>query len=64
MTAEALNITDFLAKSKEDLIIDVRSPIEFCKGHIYNAVNIPLFEDIERAEIGTMYKQQGKEPAI
>ncbi len=64
MTAEALNIDDFLFKSKGQLIVDVRSPIEFFKGHLYNAVNIPLFEDIERAEIGTMYKHQGKEPAV
>lgn len=64
MTAEALDIDDFLSKSEQNLVIDVRSPVEFFKGHLYNAVNIPLFEDIERAEIGTMYKQQGKEPAV
>lgn len=64
MTAEALHITDFLAQSGHDLIVDVRSPVEFFKGHLYNAVNIPLFEDIERAEIGTIYKQHGKDPAV
>jgi tRNA 2-selenouridine synthase len=45
-------------------LIDVRAPVEFFKGHIANAVNIPLFEDIERAEIGTLYKQQGKDTAV
>jgi tRNA 2-selenouridine synthase len=64
MTADALDINDFLAKSEQDLIVDVRSPVEFFKGHLYNAVNIPLFEDIERAEIGTLYKQQGKDTAV
>lgn len=64
MTAEALQITDFLDQSGQDLIVDVRSPIEFFKGHLYNAVNIPLFEDIERAEIGTIYKHHGKDPAV
>ncbi len=64
MTADALEVDDFLNKSKNELIIDVRAPIEFFKGHIPNAINIPLFEDSERAEIGTLYKQQGKDIAI
>lgn len=38
-------------------IIDVRSPGEFAQGHIPGAVNVPLFSDQERAEIGTLYKQ-------
>lgn len=64
MTAEALHIHNFLATSKQELVIDVRSPIEFFKGHVYKAINIPLFEDIERAEIGTIYKQHGKHSAV
>lgn len=64
MIVEQLNIVDFIGQSKGELIIDVRAPIEFHKGHMANAVNIPLFEDAERAEIGTLYKQQGKETAI
>jgi tRNA 2-selenouridine synthase len=64
MTSKALSIIQFLNNSSNELIIDVRAPIEFEKGHITNAINIPLFEDIERAEIGTLYKQQGKEIAV
>lgn len=64
MTAPQLNIQDFLIQSQNQLIIDVRSPVEYKKGHIFGAVNIPLFEDTERAEIGTLYKQQGKETAV
>ncbi len=64
MTAEALHISKFLELSNGELIIDVRAPIEFAKGHITNAINIPLFENSERAEIGTLYKQQGKEVAV
>lgn len=45
-------------------IVDVRSPIEFTKGHIPAALNMPLFTDTERAEVGTLYKQAGKETAI
>lgn len=64
MQANGLPIEEFLQQSKEGVIIDVRSPIEYFKGHIPRAINIPLFEDAERAEIGTMYKQQGKETAV
>lgn len=45
-------------------IIDVRSPGEFEKGHIPAAVNIPLFNNDERAHVGTVYKQQSREKAI
>jgi len=45
-------------------VIDVRSPGEYEKGHIPHSVNIPLFENDERAQVGTVYKQQSKEKAI
>lgn len=64
MTVSAIEVADFLSRSKNELIVDVRAPIEFLKGHVPNAVNIPLFEDTERAEIGTLYKQQGKDTAV
>lgn len=64
MDVNGLSVGEFLQQSKEAIIIDVRSPIEYFKGHIPRAINVPLFEDAERAEIGTMYKQQGKETAV
>ena len=45
-------------------IIDVRSPSEFENGHIHNAINIPLFDDQQRATIGTTYKKSGHETAV
>ncbi len=45
-------------------LIDVRSPGEFKQGHIPNAVNIPLFSNEERAEVGTVYKHKSKQFAI
>ncbi|MEM6252408.1 MAG: tRNA 2-selenouridine(34) synthase MnmH [Cyanobacteria bacterium P01_D01_bin.156] len=45
-------------------ILDVRSPGEYAQGHLPNAVSFPLFSDEERAQVGTCYKQQGKETAI
>ena len=44
--------------------MDVRSPIEFKRGHIPGAVNMPLFHDGERAEVGTCYKQRGHNRAV
>lgn len=46
------------------LLIDVRSPGEFKAGHIPGAVSLPLFTDDERAEVGTIYKRQGKDKAV
>jgi tRNA 2-selenouridine synthase len=45
-------------------VIDVRSPGEHLKGHIPGAHNIPLFDNEERARVGTTYVKIGKEPAI
>jgi tRNA 2-selenouridine synthase len=54
-----------LINTKEDyLIIDVRSPSEFAHAHIPNAHSIPLFNDEERAQVGTAYKQRSRQIAI
>lgn len=45
-------------------LIDTRAPIEFQKGSLPNAINLPLMSDDERAKVGTCYKQQGQEAAI
>jgi tRNA 2-selenouridine synthase len=45
-------------------LIDVRTPAEFRQGHIPGAANLPLFSDAERAEVGTLYKQQGRQAAV
>jgi len=45
-------------------VIDVRSPSEYAQGHIPEALNIPLFTDIERAHIGTVYKNISQNQAI
>ncbi|MGJ7909579.1 tRNA 2-selenouridine(34) synthase MnmH [Neobacillus sp. LXY-1] len=48
---------------KNPMIIDIRSPIEFKDGAIPGAINIPLFTDEERQEIGTIYKNDGQAAA-
>ena len=44
--------------------MDVRSPKEYQLAHIPGAINIPLFNDAERAMVGTTYKHEGREKAI
>ena len=59
-----IDITDFLINAKTIPTIVVRSPGEFKKGHIPGAFNIPLFNDDERAAVGTAYVQQGHDEAV
>ena len=40
-----------------DTVIDVRSPAEFAIDHVPGAINLPVLDDAQRAEIGTIYKQ-------
>jgi len=54
---------DELLKLKEPVIIDIRSPIEFKDGAIPGAINVPLFSDEERQEVGTIYKHEGQAAA-
>ncbi|SFB05927.1 tRNA 2-selenouridine synthase [Lentibacillus halodurans] len=44
-------------------VIDVRSPQEFNEATIPGSINIPVFTDEERAEVGTLYKQVSREAA-
>lgn len=60
----SLPVKEFLEKAQRLPLIDVRSPGEFAHGHIPGAFNIPLFDNDERAKVGTKYKQVSKEAAI
>ncbi len=50
--------------SNDRIIFDVRSPSEFAHAHIPNALSLPLFNDEERAKVGTLYKQVSAENAL
>ena len=43
--------------SNFDAIIDARTPSEFAEDHIPGAISAPVLYDVERAEVGTLYKQ-------
>lgn len=61
---EILLAEDFLVKAQTTPIIDVRTPKEYEQGHIHGAFNTPIFSNKERAVVGTLYKQRGKETAV
>jgi tRNA 2-selenouridine synthase len=61
---ESKNPDAFTSLGGNPVLLDVRTPAEFEAGHIPGAVSFPLFTNDERAEIGTLYKKKGKEPAI
>lgn len=64
MAIQVLETEEFLAASRNGVLLDVRSPAEHAQGHIPGARPFPLFTDEERATVGTLYKQQGREAAI
>lgn len=45
-------------------VIDLRSPSEFADDHIPGAINVPLFEDLNRSFVGLLYKQFSPEVAF
>jgi len=54
-----LPASDVLAHLDDyDSIIDVRSESEFALDHVPGAVNCPVLNDVERAQVGTIYKQK------
>lgn len=53
---EAINMED-------KIFIDVRSPSEFAKGSIPEAVNIPILDDNERVDVGSIYMNKDPEEA-
>lgn len=61
MSCKSLSIEELL--SAQSVIIDVRSESEFREAHIPTAVNVPLLNDAQRAEVGTIYKKVGPEAA-
>lgn len=49
-----------LLRDRGALLVDARTPAEFAEATLPGAVNIPIFDDAERARVGLLYKQEGK----
>ena len=54
--------TDLSAADRDafDAVIDVRSPGEFAEDHLPGAINLPVLDDAERAEVGTEFVRGSK----
>ncbi|NJB85295.1 tRNA 2-selenouridine synthase [Lewinella marina] len=61
---QTLTAETFFAGEADRVLLDVRSPGEYARGHAPGAVNLPLFSDAERAEVGTLYKQESPDAAL
>lgn len=59
-----ISIGEFLENYSGVPLLDTRTTAEFEKGHIPGAFNLPIFSNQERVEVGTTYKQKGREEAI
>ena len=55
-TREAVDVT-VAQLAAFDEVIDVRSESEFADDHIPGAINCPVLNDMQRIEVGTLYKQ-------
>ena len=61
---EKIKIDDSFEERADRILIDVRTPAEFEKGHIPKALNLPLFTNEERVIVGTIYKQESPGKAL
>lgn len=61
---QRISIEQYIQQYQNTVLLDTRTPAEFTKGHIPNALNLPLFTNEERAQVGTTYKQNSREAAI
>ncbi|MFL6570209.1 MAG: tRNA 2-selenouridine(34) synthase MnmH [Burkholderiales bacterium] len=53
-----MSATDlFSVLSGFDDVVDCRSPSEYAEDHIPGALSAPVLDDVERAAVGTLYKQ-------
>ena len=59
-----VDIHEFLLLSEEIPVVDVRTPAEHSKGSIPGSINIPLFSNIQREDVGTVYKKSGNREAV
>ncbi|MEX0883352.1 MAG: tRNA 2-selenouridine(34) synthase MnmH [Cyclobacteriaceae bacterium] len=61
---QKISVNSILTEKDQLPLLDTRSPSEYRAGHIPGAKSLPLFDDNERAKIGTIYKEKGQKEAI
>lgn len=63
MAEVILTLENFWALRERLPLVDARSEGEFAQSHIPGAINIPILNNTERIQVGTLYKQAGPEKA-
>jgi tRNA 2-selenouridine synthase len=53
-----------LLKKPDVVLVDVRTSSEYMEGTIPGAINLPLFDEAERRELGILYKMSGPQEAM
>ncbi|MFC3181275.1 tRNA 2-selenouridine(34) synthase MnmH [Cypionkella sinensis] len=56
MAITLTSLSDLAALGFDD-IIDARAPAEYADDHLPGAISLPVLDDTERAQVGTIYKQ-------
>ena len=56
MAITLTSLSDLAAHGFDD-IIDARAPAEYAEDHLPGAISLPVLDDAERAQVGTIYKQ-------
>ncbi len=66
MTSNGTEISDFMKILTNDKVplFDSRSESEYLHAHIPGALNLPLLNNSERQEVGTLFKEKGRDAAI
>lgn len=63
MAEVTLTLENFWTLREQLPLVDARSEGEFEQSHIPGAINIPILNNAERVQVGTLYKQAGPEKA-
>lgn len=67
---ESNSVIDFIASAfgqhldANTVVIDARSPGEYEHAHIPGSWNVPLLDNTQREQVGTCYKNKGRQDAI
>ena len=64
LDGDIFSISNEEAISRKLTIVDVRTNEEYNNGRIPNSINYPIFDSLERADIGKIYKNLGKDNAV
>jgi tRNA 2-selenouridine synthase len=63
-SVEVGRVLDLAEGTQPALLVDLRTPDEYARDHLPGALNVPLFQNDERALVGTLYKRESPQRAF